>query len=210
VIEVESRPMPELSSEVKLAIGCAVDLSGKIQLAYPPNCRNTLRDELTVRYMSIAQDHREAIILLVRHGARSAAFALARSVYESCMRGMWAQFAATDGQLETLASKGIAPGFDAAVRQLARIQDDPHYASIKQKGWGPLSDYAHSGSLQLSRWTSDSGIEPVHSDAEIVDLLYQSDFWALLAAIGVLQAAGKSVDALQEILCTLQDRAAER
>lgn len=204
---IATRPPPPLSAGVSHAVAQSVALGDSLARIYPSEVRRAARDEITARYMSVAQDHRDAIILLIRHDARSPAFALARSVFEACMRGLWAQFAASDEQIERIAQKGIAPSFDVAVRQLAKSQKAPVYARTKDRIWEYLSDFAHGGPRQLKRWATDSAIEPVHSDAEVMGLLMHLDFLAVLFAVGIFAASGQPVEPLQQLLDDLRGRA---
>lgn len=206
----EADPMtPMLSSAVRQALESSSRLSNKIAALYPEDFKVDVREDYTVRYLSLAQDHREAILLLLSAGARSSAYALARCVYEACMRGLWMQFAATDQQILNFAKTGILPGFDRIVRQLSAAQAAPAYSTLKQQAWEGLSDFAHGGQRQISRWSSPHGIEPVHPDSEVVHLLHMLDGWAVLACIGICSAAKAPMAPLMSLLPDVHRRLIE-
>lgn len=201
--DVETRTPPALSTEVKAAVLRAVSLSHRLNAVHPSECTPGFRADISVRYLSLALDHREAIILLVRHDARSAAFSLTRSVYEACTRGIWTLLVAADADIERFAQDGIVPTFDRVVRELSRAHSKS-YSSVKAKAWEHLSDFAHGGRRQLARWSSESGIEPVHPDSEVIDLLAQLDYWAIMCCAGIHEASGAMAPELVKIFDEMQ------
>lgn len=80
------------------------------------------RRALLAAFLSIAQSHHEAIILLVaQERLVSSAFALFRSMVEAAYRGLFVAFLATDDQVETVKAGGEPYGH---FNKLAGALDD--------------------------------------------------------------------------------------
>lgn len=185
---------PKLSEQVGAALERSGRLAEAMDAVHPRLVESDDRSVLAVQYLSIGLEHRAAILLLIGYGARTSAFGLVRACYESVIRGLWTLVTATDNQIFELRSAGIAPGFDKVVRDLSKNDTFADFAKLKAQSWGYLSDYAHSGPQQLSRWLSEKeGIAPVHSDAETVDLLAFLDTYAYMACVGIHGANGEHV-----------------
>lgn len=184
-----------LSPIVAQAIERCVEVSDALLEVHPSHCRPTARDQLTVKYLSIAFDHREAILLLLQHGARTSAYALFRCAFEACFRGIWAQYAASDQQIASIEQRGIAPGFDNCVRQLSRAKSAA-FGKNKILTWEAFSDFAHTGARQLSRWECPDGIAPSHPDEDLPGMLLLLDLYAVLSCIGIHDAAGSDAGAV--------------
>jgi hypothetical protein len=133
---VVSRTLPRLTPVLQTAVLQAVALSDAIYAIYPATTGPSSRENLGAVYCSIALDHREAIILLVRHGAFSSASALARAVYEACIRGLWARFAATEEQLKRVIGQGILPKFETVAKELAAREEMGLLARVRNEVWG--------------------------------------------------------------------------
>lgn len=143
----------ETSPAVNATIDRSLDLSQWISDNHPATFTSDGKNRLAVAFFSIALDHREAILCLLRHGARTSAFALARSVYEAGVKGSWAQYCVTEEIHHHAFQTGILPTFENMVRQLGKVQaTNGVFARSKQLAWEPLSDFAHGGMKQVTRW----------------------------------------------------------
>lgn len=210
--------MPNLRSVVRAlppsiveAADLAVQLSEALYGIHPSHFDATERADLAVRQLSIALDHREAMILLIRHSANTSALALLRSCYEALMRGMWAQFAASDADIHRTLARGIAPSFDTVTRQLSKQKDFKAFASVKSDVWSIYSDYAHGGPRQLSRWGASDSVEPLHSEDEIVNAMLLADVYGYHACVTLHYIAARPAAPIQVVYASLlQARLAER
>jgi len=192
IFKVESTPPEAHAPEVAEALERSVRISDKLFENHPGLCDANSRADHATRLFGLALDHREAIILLVNVGARSSAYALVRSVYEACFRGLWVRYVATDQQLTTM-QQGISPKFESIVKQLSRIPGaaaSEVFGKSKALAWDAFCDYSHGGARQLQRWQSGNDIGPSHPDHEIPGLLLLLDHLALAASIGVHDANG--------------------
>lgn len=207
-----------LPPAIEAALARADDLSLWIATHHPDDVPATLNARLAAPYFAICMDHREAILLLLAHDSRSAALALWRSVYEALISGQWAVACADEVDFERIASTHSLPKFETMVKQLDSLgQSDPAvptYRKTKQALWGPMSEFAHGGLAQLSRWTSpESGIGSRHPDGEILNLIQYVNLYGLLACLSVSDLAGVDTAAhqakVQELLA-LSGHAEER
>lgn len=190
---VVSRALPRLSPVLQAAVLQAVAMSDAIYAIHPATTGPSSRENLGAVYCSIALDHREAIILLVRHGAFSSASALARAVYEACIRGLWARFAATEEQVERVIGKGILPKFETVAKELAAHEEMGLLARVRNEVWGPLSEYAHSGKRQIDFWYSEGQIGSQHDEVALADMLLLMDVYGYFALTGMLACAGLDI-----------------
>ncbi|WP_397409615.1 DUF6988 family protein [Polaromonas sp.] len=141
-------------------------------------------------------EHREAAMLLAQNGARSSCFALVRPVFEAYMRGEWAIACATEEELNRFVDGKYDPKLDTIVKKLGQL---PHFAdgifdTIRSSGWESLCDYAHGGIRQVSRWITADGIEPQHTDEEVMEVLHFNNLYGLLACVGIAGIAGLEGD----------------
>lgn len=142
----------------------------------------------------MAIDHREAILLLIAAGARSSAYALLRSVYEACFRGLWTRYVASEVQLQQLA-RGQLPTFDTVVKTLSKVSNPLSkrvFGGSKRLAWEAFCDYSHGGARQLKRFVSEEGIGPSHPDHELPGFLNLLDFLGAAAHDGILDAVSEN------------------
>ncbi|WP_157660239.1 DUF6988 family protein [Burkholderia ubonensis] len=144
-------------------------------------------------------EHRQAIMLLIYHGARSSAAALIRPTFEAYYRGIWALKVATTEQIQNmLGDHPRVPTLDTILQQLRKTEATRHLADYDS--WKTSGDYVHSGPLQVSRWLSPAGIESLHPDSDAIDMLELVDFCGLLAGIGMNEACGQQQPDLESKL----------
>lgn len=185
----------ETSDEINAAIDRSLEISAWIKDNHPGSFTDTGSNKLAVAFFSIALEHREAILCLLRHGARTSAFALARSVFEAGIKGSWAQHCATDEEYDRAFRTGVLPTFDTMVRKLSKIKaTNSVFSRSKQLAWDALSDYAHGGMKQVVRWIGADGVSPQHNDIEVQELMRFLDMHCLLACIGIVSIAGGSIE----------------
>jgi hypothetical protein len=156
------------SDPVLEAVKRSIALSDQLNAIHPSTIQLDVRSDMAARLLSICLDHREAIILLAQHGANTSAFALARSCYEAAIRGIWTHAVASDSEV-IQTSEGYFPKFETVVKQVRKNELFKPLGEMKALVWPALSGFAHGGHEQVSRWASEDGIEPVHTDTEVID-----------------------------------------
>lgn len=147
------------------------------------------RHSLAAAYFALSVEHREAVVLLLKNGAFSSAFALVRPAYEACMRGFWALSLADEKHIVALLKQNIAPKAENIISALAKQFPNSVFGRLKAS-WRAMCDFSHGGGLQISRWLSGDRIGPTHSDEDALEILQYVDYVAVLAALGLSRAAG--------------------
>ncbi|RST51588.1 DUF6988 family protein [Variovorax sp. DXTD-1] len=176
---------------VTAALARSQRLSDWIQAHHPTTVDASDGKRFAAAWYAIAIDHREAIMLLVQRGARSAAFALCRSIYEAWVRASWAHMCASPQEIERFEAQGILPKIETMVRRLdLRLGTTRIFSQIKRSAWESMSDYAHGEQRQIARWFDADGIGAAHPDVEVVALLQALDVYATLCLAGIFDLAG--------------------
>jgi hypothetical protein len=116
-------------------------------------------------------EHHESMLLLVRNGEIGSAFVLARSIFESAFRGLWANFCSTDAEIKyfehhdelsvNMHETGCAN--DGKYRVNGFLQD------LKSRAWPALCSYTHTGLLQSGRRFTGHNVQPAYTEDEIFD-----------------------------------------
>lgn len=183
--------MIEKSEAVKAALSASEDLSDWVEANQPTSCIETGTRRYALTLFAIALEHRAATLLLANYGAMTSAFALARPIYEAFMRGMWAAHCATPEDFELMSrTMGIAK-LETVVKVVQKtFPGNDAFKRSRDILWAPLSDYAHGGVRQMTRWMGRDTIEPQYSDEEIVELLGFADMYGLMASMQISAMAG--------------------
>ncbi|WP_242674590.1 DUF6988 family protein, partial [Marinobacter halodurans] len=137
----------------------------------------------------------KAIVQLVNLRLTGSAFALARCVFESYIRGAWLYLCASENELEkyqkdTLRMKGMG----LLIEDLERNDDFQSgiLSRAKSATWKDLNGFTHSGYQQLSRRFTDNIQSPQYDDREIVLMIKHATALAFLSVHMVAQVAGNS------------------
>lgn len=180
----------------------SVDLSEKFQSAQQLSCwllehqpshtKPTDRNRIAGAFFNIALDHHVAMVFLFSNRMVSAAFSLARSVWESYLRGLWAQHIANDAALTAFIAGRCDPkmvSVIAAIKNHPVLNAEKKITLLHDQSWTVLCNYGHSGSLQVQRWITAEAIEAAHSDDEIADLLRFVNHVAFRACTAMVELA---------------------
>jgi len=158
------------------------------ELVMPAN----LRSRVATACLGVALDHHHAITILVANERLASAFALARPVFESFLRGTWLIHCATDDQVNSFSTGWSPPKID---RLLEDIENKPGYdgkvlSAIKASTWNSMCEYTHTGGLQIQRWQTESSVEPKYSNDEVEEVLAFTNLFVSLAAIEMVGICG--------------------
>jgi hypothetical protein len=177
---------PDLSKRVSDALDEAVDISDWIEEHHPGKIVLTRAARIAGPCFSIVLTHRAAIMLLLRYDCATSAFALLRSVYESLCRGLWAEkFLNTPERAKHFKAVKGDLKIESMVKALDKGTSEKVYTTQKQALYTGLSDYAHGGLKQIMRWISEEEIAPQHTDEEVLEVLWMTNFFALDALAGI-------------------------
>ena len=173
-----------ISIAVQAALRESNLLSEWIGQHYPLTYKETGHLHIAMSLYAIAGEHREAFKLLLNHDAKTSAFALARSVYEAFMRGLWAETIMTPERYATALERREFPKFETIMSDLQKQEEEAGaVGKSKRLLWKPLSNFSHGGFNQVMRWHGEEGIEPCHSDDESIQMLGLVDLYGLCAFI---------------------------
>ncbi len=109
------------------------------------------RSQLFLAYASIALEHQEAIILLLRHGLRGSAVALIRPVFEIFYRASWIHHCAKPNQIDRIKKgKFRFPEMGAMVAAIDKAIGETFFQQFKADSWKKQNDFTHTGSFQVN------------------------------------------------------------
>ena len=177
--------MSTLANSEELMRFIAVTLE---ELVMPAN----LRSRVATACLGVALDHQHAITILVANDRMASAFALARPVFESFLRGTWLLHCSTDEQVESFSTGWSPPKID---RLLTDLENKPGYSgkvlsAIKASSWNSMCEYTHTGGLQIQRWQTETSVEPKYNQDEVEEVLAFSNLFASLSAIEMVGISG--------------------
>ncbi len=143
----------------------------------------------------MALEHYKAIVQLINLRLTGSAFALARCVFESYIRGAWLYLCASEKELEkyqkdTLRMKKM----DLLIEDVERNEDFQSgvLSRAKSATWKDLNGFTHSGYQQLSRRFTGNVQSPQYDDQDIVLVIKHATALAFLSVHMVAQVAGNS------------------
>jgi hypothetical protein len=156
------------------------------EISIPRNKRNLMGTALLQQSLDVS----DAIIILLEHNLPGPAWALARSLHEGYVRGVWLLEHASDESVEKFES-GFCPKFPKLLEQ---IGDDPGTggAFIKSMSDLNLSSFhglTHGGMEHISRRITDSAIEPNYSSAELESFVRMRNKYTMLICCFLLLLA---------------------
>ncbi len=150
------------------------------------------RRALFAAFLSLAQSHHEAILLLAtRERLIGSAFALFRPMVEVAYRGLFAAFLATDREVEAIKiGKEPYPHFNELAADLDEaFKTNGLFKQFAGQSWKILNGYTHGGLEQLTRRIDQHGVLGDHFELqEVQNLLTSSTSLLTRTAIPFLNA----------------------
>lgn len=158
-----------------------------------------LRTVIVIGFMDQMVEHHEAMILLIRAGKVGSAFALARSIVESMYRGLWVNVCATDAEIQRFEKRDELPVnmTDMATAIDKSYRAGQFFRNLKDRAWGSLCSYTHTGMLQLGRRFTGHNVRPAYSDGEISEGITSATTCVLLL-VGRFLAAHNHIQERRE------------
>jgi len=155
------------------------------------------RQTLLIAYFDICMEHIQSIHLLINYNLYGSAFALVRPFYETYFRALWMLKFASDPEVEGIRNnKFHFPNMGSKIKELDSIYTGTDFfRKIKHDAWNTMCDYAHSGTLQLSRRWKEDELEPNYEEGEISEVLKGTRMILLLFAYVVLKEHGYVAEA---------------
>ncbi len=187
-----------LSDKIQTHIHKSIDVFNTISnLLENKVVGNNERQILLIAYFDICMEHMQSIHLLINNKLYGSAFALVRPFYETYYRALWMLKFASDKQIEGIQNnKFDFPNMGSKIKELDSVYTDTDFfEKIKSNSWNTMCDYAHSGTLQLSRRWTDDELEPNYADGEIIEVLQGTKVILLMFAFVVLKEHGFHTEA---------------
>lgn len=158
---------------------------------------NNERQTLLVTYFDICMEHIQSIHLLINHKMYGSAFTLVRPFYETYFRALWMLKFASDPEVEGIRNnKFHFPNMGTKIKELDSIYTGTDFFErIKHNTWEAMCDYAHSGTLQLSRRWKEGELKPNYEEGEIIEVLKGTRMILLLFTYVVLKEHGYDAEA---------------
>lgn len=154
-------------------------VADKLAGEYPADDRLTL----FASFLSLAQSHHEAIIVLCAHERLiGSAYALLRPLVEVANRGLFTGFLATPDQVEKIKRGGDPFGkFNELTARLDNVfHTDGLFAGHGGEAWKTLNGLTHGGVEQLNRRVGESGEIGCHFEQKDIQLLLASSTSVLI------------------------------
>ena len=147
------------------------------------------RTRVALGCFKLAIEHQIAVWLLVKNKRHGSAFALARCIFESYVRGEWFSRCAQDQNIDQFVKldkldKTIHDMVIEIEKSYEMINEAP-LSKTKSETWKQLNSFTHTGALQVHCQFTESGLESNYPDSEITNLCRFSNRWALQAGMGV-------------------------
>lgn len=150
---------------------------------------------LAIALHSIALEHREATLLLIGSGAHTSCRVLARSALEAYVGASWFEHVASEEEArQFMRADRPAPKFETMAQRLRTAHPWGEVFEKLRAHYRTLNDYVHGSVRQVSRWISPAGIEPRHSDEELVEVLRFVDTIAVMACISRESISGRPIE----------------
>lgn len=151
----------------------------------------TLKSRVATACLGVTLDHHHGITVLVANRRFTSAFALARAVFESFLRGTWVAHCASDEQIEKLSTGWELPKIDSLLTEIEANSgyDSKTLSAIKASAWKSMCSYTHTGGLQIQHWQTETSVEPKYDDVEVEEVLA---FVNLFACLSVIELVGIS------------------
>lgn len=150
-------------------------IADQIAGKYPNDDRCTL----FASFLSLAQSHHEAIMVLCCHDRLiGSAYALFRPLVEVTNRGLFVAFLATPEEIEQI-KRGERPygNVNVLASKLDGIfKTEGLFAGHAGEAWGVMCELTHGGLEQLNRRVGENGEIGCHFDPEDVQHLLASSF----------------------------------
>ncbi|MGF1899318.1 hypothetical protein L4D16_23885 [Vibrio alginolyticus] len=144
-------------------------------------------NSISAALLNIAIDHHQSVIVLVERKLYSSAFALARSMFESTIRGLWINNCANEQDVDEMLSKDRLKNFGQLICELEAMNcySSGVLSMTKKSVWALFNSFTHSGYQQISRQFSGNEIISNFSSDEVNSLLSHTGALALLATIEI-------------------------
>ena len=147
-----------------------------------------------------ALEHQVAISILIENMLYGSAFALARSVFEAYIRGMWLAKCATDKEVKDFLSNKFDRKFYELIADIEKLDGYSNgvLSKAKKAGWSILNGFTHTGSEQVLRRNTENYIEPDYTPEDINEIVSFVNSISLLAGLEITFLSKENKRPLQQ------------
>lgn len=175
-----------------ITLAQAIDLAETLgQRLHGLRLPNDARSRVAFACFAVAQQHQQAILILLQREPRleATAFALLRPLLEATLRGEWVLHCATDEQVKTFALGGRKQmDMSSVVKALESINPGSNAHKVLYSDlWTVISAYTHTYEHQIQHWLGDE-VAPSYTEEQVSWLLNAS-----CACLALLVASVRSL-----------------
>jgi hypothetical protein len=140
----------------------------------------------------MALEHQKAIVVLADRSYFGSAFALARSVKEAFVRGVWFQYCASGVQVEMFKQDRLNLTFTQLIAEIEKLEgySGGQLSASKKSAWATLNSFTHTGFAQVVRRATEDYVEPNYTAEEVREMVDFVNGWGLLAAMELALLGG--------------------
>ena len=149
------------------------------------------RNNLFMALFDVSMEHAKSILILIENGKFGSAYALARPMLETFIRGAWFQNCATDGEVERFVKRDKKDReFGLLVSEVEASAQWPNTLSqIKKQLYKNLNSYTHGGNQITARRFTDDQLVHTPDKGEINSLLSLSTLVSFLCFTSIAETA---------------------
>lgn len=157
------------------------------EVDFPKNIRSII----AVSCYDVVIEHHIAIGLLIKSKIYGSAFALARPLFETFIRGVWLNKCANESDLKKYQKDQLKKTFGELIKEVEALDvfKSNVLSNLKKQAWEAMCSYTHGGIQQIGRRVSMGVYSPDYKPGEIKEVLNLSQAFALLAFIQMAQEA---------------------
>ncbi len=124
-----------------------------------PATNDRLRVSQALFYLAL--EHYDSIVILLNDRLIGSAFALARPLLETYVRGKWILCSATDTDIQKFLKGKLERSFQYLVDEIGKVTENEGdwLQKTKHSNWKALNDLTHGGILQVIRRLTEEYIE---------------------------------------------------
>jgi hypothetical protein len=148
------------------------------ELPYPDSARN----RLACACFDMVLEHYKAITELVYLRLPGSAFSLSRSLFESCVRGIWLHRCATENEISRYERDKFGKRMHELITDIEHTEgfESKTFSKTQGQTWGTLNSLTHSGYEQLGRRFNGNIQEPSYAESDQMIILNHAKALALI------------------------------
>lgn len=154
----------------------------------------------------VGMEHQCAIAILLDAKLHGSLCSLARSVFESYVRGCWLKYCAKEVQVQRFLTSGVRKSFQSLIDDIEKrdVKGTKVLSQAKASGWNLLNDFTHTGGQHVIRRNTETSIFPNYPEEEIESVVRFVDALALLSGYEVYSMSIGATEAYSEFIAKVK------